>query len=109
MTNHVLRIEAILSGGIVPVSKRWAFDEDEENSSLAHDLRRLLDASNFWSHPSGDTRCHPDQERLWLRVEDSKRTREIFLPIAGCDEPMRALSDFVAARVTWAPKIPRDE
>jgi len=99
----VLRIEAVISGGLVPVSKRWTFDESDGDPSLASELRRLLDASGFWSRPSGDFSCHPDQERLWLRVSDSGRGREAFLPAAGGDENMQALAVFVAARVTWAP------
>ena len=99
----MLRIEAVISGGLVPVSKRWTFDEIEGDPSLASELRRLLDASGFWSQPPTDTPCHPDQERLWLRVSDSGRGREAFLPADGDDENMRALAVFVAARVTWAP------
>jgi hypothetical protein len=101
----VLRVEAVLSGGIVPVSKRWTFEECAENLSDAHEIRRLLDDSGFWSHPTGDTHCHPDQQRLFLRVRDTGRERGIFLPIAGCGESMRALGAFVAARVTWSPTI----
>ena len=101
----MLRIEAILSGGIVPVSKRWTFEESGENPSDAVELRRLLVDSGFWSHPSGDTSCHPDQQRLFLRVTDGGRAREIFLPIDGCGEGMKALGDYVATRVTWSPKI----
>ena len=99
----MLRVEAILSGGIVPVSKRWTFEECAKNLSDALEIRRLLDNSGFWSHPSGDTPCHPDQQRLFLRVKDTGRSREIFLPIAG-GEGMKALGDFVAARVTWSPQ-----
>ena len=100
----MLRVEAILSGGIVPVSKRWTFEESAENSPDALALRRLLDTSGFWLHPSGDTLCHPDQQRLFLRVTDTGRAREIFVPMAGCGESMRALGAFVTARVTWSPK-----
>lgn len=100
----MLRIEAILSGGIVPVSKRWTFEECAENSPDALEIRRLLDDSGFWSHPSGDTLCHPDQQRLFLRVRDTGRAREIFLPMAGCGEGMKALGAFITARITWSPK-----
>jgi len=100
----VLRIEAVVSGGIVPVSKRWTFEEDEKNAPAANELRRLLDASGFWSLPGDDSPRHPDQQRLCLRVKDSERSREVILPASGCDENMRALSEFVSARVTWSPK-----
>ena len=93
-----------MSGGLVPVSKRWTFEEDENNAPAANELRRLLDASGFWSQPDDDSSCHPDQQRLCLRVKDSERVREVFLPAGGCDENMRALSEFVSARVTWSPK-----
>ena len=41
----VLRVEAILSGGIVPVSKRWTFEECAKNLSDALEIRRLA----WWS------------------------------------------------------------
>ena len=100
----MLHIEAVLSGGIVPVPKRWTFEECGENSHDACDFRRLLEASGFWSQPSGDPLCHPDQQRLYLRVRDSGREREMFLPMTGCDASMQALGDFVAARIAWSPK-----
>ena len=78
------------------------FDEDEGNAPLADELRRLLDASGFWSQPPDEAPCHPDQERLWLRASDGERAGEKVLPSAG-DENARALCAFVAARVTWAP------
>lgn len=93
-----------MSGGLVPVSKRWVFEESEKNAPVANELRRLLEAGGFWSHPADDSPCHPDQQRLFLRVKDSERAREIILPAAGCDENMRALSEYVSARVTWSPK-----
>jgi|GEM_PF-7064861 len=93
-----------MSGGLVPVSKRWVFEESEKNAAAANELRRLLDASGFWSHPAGDSPCHPDQQRLCLRVKDSERAREVILPATECDENMRALGEFVSARVTWSPK-----
>ncbi len=93
-----------MSGGLVPVSKRWVFEESGENAAAANELRRLLDQSGFWSHPADGSPCHPDQQRLFLRVKDYERTREISLPAAGCDENMRALGEYVSARVTWSPK-----
>lgn len=93
-----------MSGGIVPVSKSWTFEENEKNAPAANELRRLLDASGFWSLTSDNSPCLPDQQRLRLRVKDSERAREAILPATGCDENMRALSEYVSTRVTWSPK-----
>ncbi len=100
----MLHVEAVISGGLVPVSKRWTFDEDQRCAPLAGELRRLLDASGFWSQPAGDCPCLPDQEQIWLRVSDGDREKENLLPITGGDEHFRELLVFVSARLQWLPK-----
>ena len=99
----MLHVEAVISGGLVPVSKRWTFDENERSAPLAGEFRRLLDASGFWSKPASDCTCLPDQEQIWLRVSDGEAARERILPAAGGDESLRALALFVSARVKWSP------
>lgn len=99
----MLRVEAVVSGGIVPVPKRWAFEECADNAAAADELRRLIAASGFWSLPVSPPACLPDQQRLWLRVADSGQTREAFLPDPACGESMRALGELVCARATWSP------
>lgn len=100
----MLHVEAVISGGLVPVSKRWTFDEDEHTAPLARELRRLLDASGFWSKPAGDCPCLPDQEQIWLRVSDGNREKEHLLPATGTDENFRELLVFVSARLEWSPR-----
>jgi hypothetical protein len=96
-----MKIEFRQSGGFAGLVRSIVIDMDKIPLGEAKTLRLLVDQSKFFNLPEPVQHGMPDEERMFITVEMTGRSRSIFISKSEVTDDLKPLIQYLVSRAKY--------